>query len=94
VICRHPLLRDFYAGAPYCNDEYLTRSINDHKAIPIKNYSTPALITELREHSKSVIDAYVSLAIDEGIGEYYNRDKKATSTYLIDDAAILALIFC
>jgi hypothetical protein len=71
--------RDFYAGAPYCNDEYLTRSINDHKAIPIKNYSTPALITELREHSKSVIDAYVSLAIDEGIGEYYNRDKKATS---------------
>ena len=71
--------RDFYAGAPYCNDEYLKRNINDHKAIPIMNYSTPALITELREHSENVMDAYVSVAIDEGIGEYYNRDKKATS---------------
>jgi len=70
---------NFDVNAAYCNYEYLRRNIKDHKAIPIMNYSTPDIVTELRAQSETVIDFQVDAAIDEGIGEYYNRDKKATS---------------
>lgn len=76
-----PILdRKFYFDSPYCNDELINSCINDRKIIPVNNYTTESLKSELLEQSESVINGYVSIIIDEDIGEYYNRDKKATST--------------
>ncbi len=71
--------RKFYEASPYCQTDNIDKFINEQKIIPVQINTTPSVDFEIQKTSKKLIDLELDIAITDGIGDYYNRNKQATS---------------